>query len=253
MPQGWPHPHLSPLSLVWPGAGQSHVLLAGQWDANGDRLWHGEPRQHLGAERSCEGAAVPCLPHPKGHKTYLGHEGIGQTGAALGATRGWRQFLQEGEGSGCWCRLPAAPTGCPGSPRSPAAGAQRWASRGAAGAVWGGRVGRGCSGEGPGCRRSCGGLCRMGCHHQGLGTCGAAWGAVREQGRARAACREPPALPPEPPWGKHPHPSEAGTKCCTTGGLSGSWSPFLWVLHVPAGPPPYLSCSFSTTKSLRRP
>lgn len=237
MPQGWPHPHLSPLSLVWPGAGQSHVLLARQRDANGDRLWHGEPRQHLGAERSCEGAAVPCLPHPKGHKTYLGHEGIGQPGAALGATGGRRQFLQEGEGSGCWCRLPAAPTGCPGSPRSPAAGAQRWASRGAAGAVWGGRVGRGCSGEGPGCRRSCGGLCRMGCHHQGLGTCGAAWGAVREQGRARAACREPPALPPEPPWGKHPHPSEAGTECCTTGGLSGSWSPFLWVLHVPAGPP----------------
>lgn len=116
MPRGRPHPHLSPLSLVWPGAGQSRVLLAGQRDAEGDRLWHGEPRQHLGAERSCQGAAAPCLPPRKGHKMYLGHDGIGQTGAALGATGGRRQFLQEGEGRGCLCSLLAACTGMPGVP-----------------------------------------------------------------------------------------------------------------------------------------
>lgn len=197
-------------------------------------------------------AVPPPRKRPPG--LYLGHDGIGCTGTALGApgaARGGRQLLPEGTaaagvgGGHPHCQGHSLTGGRPQDPpHSPAARGQKWVSHLGAGASQGVRGGhRGCghSAEGAGCHRSCEWLCGMGqlgCHCWGLGSAGAAWGAVREQGRALAASSEPPS----PAWPQSPYKR-----------LADAWQHPVPLLTGPVRAPPYLNCSFSTTKSRRRP
>lgn len=219
-------------------------------------------------EQSSQGDCATPVPPPSKETpgavpgTWWHQLARGSTVGTLGSWGGWRQEgASAREGSSGWVVCACSP--CRGQddcrpqapPLSPAAGGQRWVSCRAAGASpsgQGGHGGCGRSGAGAGCHRSRGWLCGMGqlgCHHRALGTDGAAWGAVRKQGRALAASREPrsPAQPhgvPEGGWLV-----QGAAQPGALAALPAPWSPAQGS-HTSL---PYLICSFSTTKSRRRP